>query len=37
MGEVELTVSGELTDVTIFEGTDVIRVTDKGGRKSAKW
>jgi len=32
-GEVELTVSGELTDGTIFEGKDVIRVIDKSGRK----
>ena len=30
----ELTVSGELTDGTVFEGTDVIRVIDKGGRKT---
>ena len=35
-GEAELTVSGELTDGTVFEGTDVIRVIDKGGRKLAK-
>ncbi|GAG26810.1 unnamed protein product, partial [marine sediment metagenome] len=33
LGQVELTISGELTDGTLFEGTDVIRVIDKGGRK----
>ena len=32
-GEVELTVSGELTDGTKFEGTDTITVIDKGGKK----
>ncbi|GAH30081.1 unnamed protein product, partial [marine sediment metagenome] len=29
----ELTITGELTDGTIFEGTDVIRVIDKAGKK----
>lgn len=28
--------SGPLTDRTIFEGTDVIRVIDKSGGKSAR-
>ncbi len=35
VGEVELIVSGELFDGTKFEGTDTIRVIDKGGKK--KW
>jgi len=33
VGEVELTITGQLTDGTVFEGTDVIRVIDKGGKK----
>ncbi len=32
-GDIELTISGRLTDGTIFEATDVIRVIDKGGGK----
>ena len=36
IGRVELTITGQLTDGTVFEGTDVIRVIDKGGRKSDK-
>ena len=32
-GQVELTITGQLTDGTIFEGTDVIRVIDKGKKK----
>lgn len=34
--QVELTITGQLTDGTVFEGTDVIRVIGKGGGKSAK-
>ena len=33
VGEAELTITGQLTDRTIFEGTDTIRVIDKGRRK----
>ena len=32
-GDVELTVSGEFSDGTAFEGTDTIRVMDKGKKK----
>ena len=32
-GEVELTITGELIDGTPFEGTDTIRVIDKGGKE----
>jgi len=35
MGEAELTITGELMDGTVFEGTDVIRVIAKGGGKPA--
>ncbi|UCC23630.1 MAG: right-handed parallel beta-helix repeat-containing protein, partial [Planctomycetota bacterium] len=35
-GEVELVVSGELSDGTIFEGTDTIRVIDVGGGKNTE-
>jgi len=35
VGEVELTITGQLMDGTVFEGTDVIRVIDKGGGKPA--
>jgi len=31
--EVELTINAQLTDGTVFEGRDVIRVIDKGGKK----
>lgn len=33
IGEVELTISGELNDGTRFEGSDTIRIIDKGGKK----
>ncbi|MHC4889842.1 MAG: right-handed parallel beta-helix repeat-containing protein, partial [Planctomycetota bacterium] len=33
VGQVELIISGRLTDGTIFEGTDTIRVIDKGKKK----
>ena len=36
IGEVELTITGRLTDGTVFEAKDVIIVIDKGSRKSAK-
>ena len=36
VGEVELTITGQFTDGTIFEAKDVIIVIDKGSRKSAK-
>ncbi|GAG81043.1 unnamed protein product [marine sediment metagenome] len=32
-GQVELTISGELSDGTRFEGTDTIRIIDKGRKK----
>ncbi|MHC4758180.1 MAG: PKD domain-containing protein, partial [Planctomycetota bacterium] len=31
--EIELIISGELMDRILFEGTDIIRVIDKGGKK----
>jgi hypothetical protein len=33
-GEIELAITGQLTDGTLFEGADVIRVIDKGRRKN---
>jgi hypothetical protein len=36
IGEVGLTITGQLTDGTIFEAKDVIIVINKGSRKSAK-
>ena len=36
IGQVELTITGELIDGTVFEATDIIRVLNKSGRKSAK-
>ncbi|NIP25272.1 MAG: DUF3466 family protein [Phycisphaerae bacterium] len=36
VGQNEFTITGRLTDGTYFEATDVIKVTDKGGGKSAK-
>jgi len=36
VGDVELTITGRLTDATYFKAKDVIIVIDKGSRKSAK-
>ncbi|MBW8040025.1 MAG: hypothetical protein FVQ85_08510 [Planctomycetes bacterium] len=36
VGQVELAITGELTDGTVFEGTVVIRVIDNGGGKPIK-
>ena len=36
IGEVELTIAGQLTDGTVFEGTDLIKVINKASRKPAK-
>jgi len=36
VGDTELVITCQLTDGTYFEATDVIKVTDKGGGKSAK-
>jgi hypothetical protein len=36
VGQIELTITGQLMDGTIFEGKDKIRVTDKAGSKSVK-
>ncbi len=36
VGEIGLTITGRLTDGTIFEAKDVIIVIDKGSRKTAK-
>jgi hypothetical protein len=36
-GEVELTITAQLTNATCFEGTDVIRVIYEGGGKLAKY
>jgi hypothetical protein len=36
IGEVELTITGKLTDGTLFEARDNIKVIDKGGRKPPK-
>jgi hypothetical protein len=33
VGDIELTITGKLTDGTIFEGTDTIKVIDKEGKK----
>jgi len=37
IGEVELTISAQLMDGTVFEGTDIIRVIYEGGGKLAKF
>ncbi len=36
VGEIELTISGRLTDDTVFEAKDTIQVIDKGGGKPVK-
>ena len=36
VGEVELTITGQLTDGTVFEASDTIRVTDKASQKAGK-
>jgi parallel beta-helix repeat protein len=36
IGQIELTINGWLVDGTVFEGSDVIRVLNKGGGESAK-
>jgi hypothetical protein len=36
IGQSEVTITGQLTDGTKFEGADVIRVINKGGRNSPK-
>ena len=36
VGDIELTITGRLNDGTVFEGTDIIKVTDKAGKKSTK-
>jgi hypothetical protein len=33
VGDAELTITGQLTNGTVFEGTDIIRVIDKAGKK----
>jgi len=33
VGEIELTITGRLTDGTAFEGTDIVKVIDKTGKK----
>ncbi len=33
VGDVELTITGQLTDGTVFEATDEIRIMDKGSKK----
>ena len=36
VGEIELTITGKLTDGTFFEAWDEIKVINKGGRKPPK-
>ncbi len=36
VGDIELTITGQLTDGTLFEATDIVQVTDKGSGKSPK-
>jgi len=36
VGDISIKITGQLTDGTVFEATDIVQVTDKGGGQSAK-